>query len=698
MLSNIPFRPRAQLLLQLGEQLIKDEGIALMELAKNSYDADATEVIIEMIDVDDKDKGKIQIRDNGWGMSFKTVSTIWMEPGNTHKKGIVDSLKHSPMGRLPIGEKGIGRFGVHKLGHRIELVTRCKDEEEVVVIINWDDFLSADYLEDIKIDLLQRKPQVFTGEETGTLLSITRLSSSWTRGMMRKVYRSLLSLNSPFESSSSFQVLFKTNKREWLQGLLTFSEIKRYALYTAEITIQDCYMSSFEYAFHPFDAMSGLNKRTFSLKQPLRMIYNDEEQGKNAQADIDLSLYQIGTVRVSLLVFDRDSMITTKYVSDKKAFGKYLDENGGVSVFRNGIRVLDYGEPQNDWLGLDSKRINTPGRYLSNNIILGAVYLDRISSRDLQEKANREGFIENKAYREFQRSVEFALEQFTTQRNIDKATLRERAKTEGKQSIDEQISVVRKKVAEYIPDKSQRDEIDSYLRRIEKEFSFIKETYLKTANAGISYGIVIHEVEKIIAELNQIIKIEKTSGRIVGLAKHLSRLVDSYAELLRNRAKTHCKISEIVEQALFSVQYRLEAHDIKIEVIYDEGCERASILCSSNLVLGSIINLIDNSIWWTIYSKAKPRKLLIKVTREIDNRIAIVVADTGTGFSLEPDDMIKPFVSGKPNGMGLGLNIVNEIMISQNGELFFPSIGDFLLPSAYENGAIVALVFKEEKL
>ena len=111
------------------------------------------------------------------------------------------------------------------------------------------------------------------------------------------------------------------------------------------------------------------------------------------------------------------------------------------------------------------------------------------------------------------------------------------------------------------------------------------------------------------------------------------------------------------------------------------------------MILGAIINIIDNSIWWTTYSGVPQKKIYIKTTNEINGRPAIIIADNGCGFTLAAEDAIKPFVSNKPSGMGLGLNIVNEIMISQGGTLEFPQKNDIDLPKEFENGAVVALVF-----
>lgn len=690
---SMPFKPKAQILLQLGEQLIKSESVAILELIKNAYDADAVNVSVTMMDIDNPEVGYIEIVDDGVGMNLWTVQNVWMEPGNTHKKDIVSTSARSALNRLPIGEKGIGRFGVHKLGKKIEMITRSANEQEVYVSIDWNSFANADYLEDVYVVIEERTPEFFTGCKTGTKLHISDLSAIWSRGMLRSVYRSITSLSSPFNSIDAFKVTFKTNKKDWLVGLLSFKDIKQYALYKGSMEIEGNCITKFTYQFSPFSAMTGLKPRAFQISSPVPMTQKSNEN-KSELRKIDIGKFSIGKVKIDLLVFDRDSSFRARFIEDKRTYGTYLDENGGIRVFRDGVRIYDYGEQGNDWLGLDSSRINTPGKYLSNNLVLGAVQLDREFSSDLQEKANREGFIENAAYTEFRDAVSYAINYFTAQRNIDKESLRVYLNGGKKEPVKQDVSLIRQKIAVYIKDEKERKEIDGYLKRIEEDYSYIQKMYLKTASAGMSYGVVIHEIEKVIAELNNAVKAEKTSTQVTNLAKHLARLVDSYAELLRNRAKSQNRLRDMINQAVFSLQYRLEAHKINVECLTDL-VKDDYVDCASNLIVGSIINIIDNSIWWTTYAEVPQRHVIIKATKEIDGHLAIVIADNGCGFSLSPEDAIKPFVSTKPSGMGLGLNIVNEIMISQGGSLMFPDYGDVELPEKYRNGAVVALVFKE---
>src|SRR5436190_1025824 len=124
---SLPFKPRARMLLLLGEQLIRDPGIAAFELVKNSYDADATEVTVELIHVDDAEAGRVIIEDNGCGMNWETVVNVWLEPGTDYREKQKEKGKRTPkFHRFPLGEKGVGRFAAHKLGRKVKLITKTR--------------------------------------------------------------------------------------------------------------------------------------------------------------------------------------------------------------------------------------------------------------------------------------------------------------------------------------------------------------------------------------------------------------------------------------------------------------------------------------------------------------------------------------------------------------------------------------------
>ena len=146
------FKPKARLLLQLGDQLIRNEKIALSELIKNSYDAGAKNVVVTMNDIADDEYFKnavITIEDDGVGMNLDIIKNVWMEPGTNYKENKYNDNFIGNLGRRPIGEKGIGRFGIHKLGNIIKIVSKKVDSAEVVFEIDWNDFKSNDYLFEI---------------------------------------------------------------------------------------------------------------------------------------------------------------------------------------------------------------------------------------------------------------------------------------------------------------------------------------------------------------------------------------------------------------------------------------------------------------------------------------------------------------------------------------------------------------------
>jgi len=123
------FKPKAHILRLLGNELIKSPVMAIYELVKNSYDADSLYANVTFKNIDNDKLGKIIIEDNGTGMTSEVVENVWLEPGTDYRKPIDQDgnrlINRSPIfQRVPMGEKGVGRFAVHKLGDTIKLITR----------------------------------------------------------------------------------------------------------------------------------------------------------------------------------------------------------------------------------------------------------------------------------------------------------------------------------------------------------------------------------------------------------------------------------------------------------------------------------------------------------------------------------------------------------------------------------------------
>lgn len=131
MKESFSITPR--IIAHFGEDLIKNESIALLELVKNSYDACANTCIIDF-NTNNEQLESLTITDDGFGMNLNTIKTVWLVIGTDfkHKK-----LGPNCCGRFPLGEKGIGRLGVHKLGNKITLISKTGNDKEVHLSINW---------------------------------------------------------------------------------------------------------------------------------------------------------------------------------------------------------------------------------------------------------------------------------------------------------------------------------------------------------------------------------------------------------------------------------------------------------------------------------------------------------------------------------------------------------------------------------
>jgi anti-sigma regulatory factor (Ser/Thr protein kinase) len=703
-----PFKPRARMLLQLGEQLIKNESIAIIELVKNAYDADASCVTVTMNNIEDPSKGEIIIKDDGWGMDLETILNVWLEPGSNSKSQLLAGNKRSPKGRLPIGEKGIGRFGVHKLGNEIEMITKRKNGKECYVHIDWSEFKDTLYLNDIQIPVVERDtPLIFNEDEEGTILKIKRIKKIWNRGEIRDVFRAINSLSSPFESLDSFRTFFSVPGHEdWLCGIMGWNSVKDVSLYHFKATVENDEMVSFLYEFTPWNTMERISPVTINWNANdiinensnvnLKLVDNFKFL-KNQKGSFSLSdsRIKIGRVRMEGYVFDRDTYIMKLGITDKQGFKDYLKDNGGIRVYRDNLRVYDYGEPDNDWLSLDIRRVNQPAKRLSNNILLVAVYLDRSTSQDLKEKTNREGFIENKAYYLFKDSILHVIDLVEILRFEDKTKIRNLyGPTSKSEPVLQVVGDLKKYVEEKIKEKTIRDHINRYLEKIESDYQLVCDNLLKAAGAGLNMSVVVHEVEKIIYEVSTVLKEEKASGRAIKLVEHLSSLIDGYADIIRRSERKTEDILKVINNAVFNTEYRLKAHQIKLEKSYLEFKGDTSVKVSRSLLIGAMMNLIDNSIYWLEQKKPQEKKIYIGI-EETGKFINVIFADNGPGFLLPTNEITEPFVSAKKDGIGLGLHIASEVMLAQKGNLSFPSYNDVSIPQDYKFGAIVSLSIKK---
>ena len=682
-----PFKPRARLLLLLGDQLIRDAGIAVFELVKNGYDADATKVTVTLHDIEDASNASIVIEDDGSGMDWETVTETWMEPGTDYRSRQFNQRERTKKyHRLPLGEKGVGRFAAHKLGREIALISRQHRKPEVVVQIDWGDFERARYIGDVTIEVTERPPRVFSGSRAGTRIEITRLKEVWTRGMVRGLHRQIHSICSPFARPDDFQAdLVLDPDPGWLEGLLDSDSVLESALFRAKCEIDGNHLA-YDYKFAPLPAMDRVEGRTARQKHM-------DLPADSSLTESEGQPLRIGKVTLDLHIFDRDPQVLALGVADKKGLREFLDQNGGIRVYRDGVRVYDYGEPGNDWLNLSLERVNAPTKRISNNIVIGAASLTHDQSEDLIEKTNREGFVENAAFQHFRSAVVFAVRQIEAERNKDKERIRTAyARGRQKEPVLEDLSRLREAVETL---NSQR-ELGGYIDRVESQFREVRDRLLTAAGAGLTLATVIHEVEKGINSMVTALRRQAPLEQVRQLGEHLAELTEGLTYLTRKSGTTKEKASVLIRHALFNTDYRLRYHSIKaINGIEQDEDSDFTVRCTRRLIIASLMNLIDNSIYWLDTKGAKDKRLYLGTTTSLPHGPALIVADNGPGFIDPPEYLVQAFFTRKPDGMGLGLHLASEVAKAHGGRLAFPDDGELALPRQF-TGAIVALEFPNQ--
>ena len=367
----------------IGEELISDEVVALGELVKNSHDADAASVTVTFSGVTGPG-GTLEVRDDGSGMDVATLLGKWMEPAASTKVG--KGRQVTPKGRRVLGEKGVGRFAADKLARMLEIVSRGpRRADEVRALVDWDLYDNGSLL----LSEVQNRWEVRPAREVdphGTLLRMTGLRAVWSERMFRRLSIRLARLLSPFRPDDPFVIRIESDEFPHYAGELRGDFLDR-APYRVEAA---------------FDGQQGI-----ALSLNGRPAVG---QRWNGQGDLTC-----GPVGVRLYVFDLDGEAVAR-VGPRMETRAWLREWTGVSIYRDGFRVWPYGEPHDDWLRLDQRRVNSPVEHLSNNQVIGFIDIGRDRNPELKDQTNREGLIHNQPFEDLRRLVYFVLQAVEAER------------------------------------------------------------------------------------------------------------------------------------------------------------------------------------------------------------------------------------------------------------------------------------------
>lgn len=401
MSSEWSFRISAELKNILGRDLIIDSNIAVLELVKNSFDAHATEVHITF------DKDCLIIADNGKGMSEEDVLNKWLFVAYSAKSdGSEDANYRDNIKRKFAGAKGIGRLSCDRLGRYLTLITKSETGSHVVELtIDWNEFESDSKQEFNRIPVAHRlldASENFPNGKTGTILRFSGLRDTWAEKDILRLKRSLEKMINPFNGADDFRIIFQVpgesendeRKRKESEALRkeweTLTEPKRVEAVNLEKSIINGPVAN--------SIAEVLNLKTTRIESVLKgdRIYT-------CLSDRGEKMYEIEEFAKFPLL--EDATITLFYLNRQAKYnfsmmmGTQPVNYGSVFLFRNGFRIMPYGEFGDDSWGMDRRIQQGYNRFLGSRQVLGRVDVETSNVDAFKEVSSRDGgLIKTPAY------------------------------------------------------------------------------------------------------------------------------------------------------------------------------------------------------------------------------------------------------------------------------------------------------------
>ncbi|QDU47593.1 C4-dicarboxylate transport sensor protein DctB [Symmachiella dynata] len=714
----LALRPKARILRTLGEELISSETVAIIELVKNSYDADAERVLIRFTGQLEPGKGAIEVIDNGTGMSLNVIDQAWMEPATYNKHNKKSSSK---LGRRVLGEKGIGRFAASRLADELELVTKqVSSSLEIYGVFDWTQFDDEQkYLDEILI-LIEQRPRkeicrngaiesLWKSKEQphgkdlshGTILRMNGLKKVWSKRDFEELQRGLARLVSPFRKQSEFSIKLELpdNLAEFAQDVSP-PKIIKYPHYSVKGSVDATGKFNFTYRVYSEGQTfkeSGYFVHEANDAEKLLKIEGEEARKYTkkllkpdaAEGEMDEDKRQrpeCGPFELELRVWDRDELgnvvqQTSSTISDVR---RDLDAMAGVNIYRDEFRVLPYGEPRDDWLRLDMRRVQNPTLRLSNNQIVGYVSITADENPKLRDQSNREGLDENQALDDLRQIL---IEVLSFMEKTRFAVRPRKISEESKRPLGSlfaafDLAPLREHLAQAHPKDTEMPKIiERAEREIAKQIEEVQTVlarYHSLATLGQLIDVVLHDgrhpVGKIQKEslLGQE-EIDKSSRDDVRLFPTLHRRfaeIEIQGEVLktvfrriepfggRRRGKpSQLYLEKIIRDSVGIFSTEIEKLGIVVTLPNTETLVRLDAAEMQQV----FSNLIQNSMFWL--QKVEDRRISIAIKRVASDHVEVLFADSGPGVPQENRKYIfEPYFSTKPNGVGLGLAIAGEII------------------------------------
>lgn len=700
-IRKIGFTVDAGLIQRLGYELVGRAETAVSELIKNSYDADATIVDVDFIEPFHKG-GILIISDNGIGMTEEQLINGFMRISSTDKLHNPTSLKFK---RTKAGKKGIGRFAAQRLGEQLTIVTQTQAADFAIKLtIDWNQYLVDNDLTSITFPL-----EIIDKEKTeGTTLIIHNLREKWTDSAITRIYRYVLDLFQPdyLSERSKTNNLAVQNEKSFKVNFYQVVKSERKSFLNEQISIFDKSLAVFEgFINKNHCGIISVKSESLNLNDTIEIKHTEDNKEFMQLSDVYFKIHYF--------IYNRTQYYKNGISNiDLNKIQELSKTASGVRLYRNGFRVLPYGEATDDWTHVDrrwsseSGRVNVP---LSNKNLFGFVEIIDPNGTIFEETASREGLIENESFRELSDFIDKSLvaargrivERITTFKSkfdVENMTQESEKKNQTTQEMFETLKSI---LDEHV--KQRGHEINTSNRIndaktgheiIDKLADLIEEAGMLRvlAGLGLTIGEFTHEIKQFqpsvyghISKLNQLnlntdaqeqingIKID--FDNLFGYTKYFSTTISQNT----NREKESVDLLAILDifhktikndLSKNRISFEIEEFDFDVMTIPMHKSEWSSIL----------YNLYTNSRK-AIKRANREGSILVEVGID-DGNTFIKFHDNGDGIPEENRNRIfNPFFSTStpasydaPNdeqlvGTGLGLKIVKDIITSYKGSI-----------------------------
>ncbi|MDF5713898.1 MAG: sensor histidine kinase [Rhizonema sp. NSF051] len=658
------FKFSPNILNRLGEELIPNPDQGIIELVKNSYDADASECTVELVNTN-AIGGSMIISDNGDGMDVSAISEGWLVLGRSKKA----ARELTSLGRLPVGDKGLGRLAALRQGSQVILKTRPKHEPgvEYSLRINWGAFEQADVVEDVTFNVQKNS----TDKMQGTDIQINHLKTKFSRRDIKRLAKELLLLADPFNNLVAFRPKLIAPE---------FSDIEK--------QVNNAYFENAEYRLKASVNTEGIAEASF-LDWKGDLIFHTKHN------DLSLELYKTVPAEFELWVFllnpqnfsAKNTSVSIAEVRD------WLSEVGNIHLYHRGLRVKPYGDQGDDWLKLNYTRARNPEVRPSTSTVIGRIIVNDPNDLLIQ-KTDRLGFIDNEYFLELKRFAIEILDWMAKERLKEIENKREIVKQESTYDVTDAKTLIEEIIEAEVPQESRakvRKVVLQYESAKERETQALREDlqlYRSLATAGTTAAVFAHESGKPVTLIKKLAeRIEKKGQELLGklyknsLEQPVGKLYQVSNSLLRfssfplhllkreKRRTGVVDVHKVLEDIIELFQPFLIDGKIEIKMVKVDG--NPFIHGSTALLEAIIINLLTNTInAFNVDGGRTEGRIVMIYTKIREGYVQITVLDNGLGIrDLKIDEIWLPGRTTQPGGTGLGLTIVKDSVFDLGGKV-----------------------------